>query len=89
MRSAGRALREGACPRGDLTLRIIGRDRRRVTTAQTFVGRRRIARVAAAPTMQVIRRPRVRTGRRYLLRVRADLRDGRRLTLDRRLRGCA
>ena len=89
VRSAGRALREGACPRGDLTLRIIGRDRGRVTAAQTFVGRRRIARGAAAPTAQVIRRPRVRSGRRYLLRVRADLRDGRRFTLDRRLRGCA
>jgi hypothetical protein len=30
----------------------------------------------------------VRAGRRYLLRVRADLRDGRVYTLDRRLRAC-
>jgi hypothetical protein len=55
----------------------------------TFVGRRRIARSSRAPTVQVIRRPRVRTGRRYRLRVRAELRDGRQLTLDRRLRSCA
>ena len=59
-----------------------------MTGAVTFVGRKRVARVSAAPVEQRIRRPRVRSGR-YLLRVRADLRDGRRLTLDRRLRGCA
>jgi hypothetical protein len=89
VRSAGRALRDGGCPRGDLDLRIVGRDRRRVTGAVTFVGRRRIAGASSKPIAQRIRRPRLRSGRRYLLRVRAELRDGRRLTLDRRLRGCA
>jgi arylsulfatase A-like enzyme len=89
VRSAGRALSEGDCVRGDLDLRITGHDRGRVTGAVTFVGRRRVARVSNAPVEQRIRRPRVRGGRRYVLRVRADLRDGRRLTLDRRLRGCA
>jgi hypothetical protein len=89
VRSAGRALREGDCARADLDLRLTGRDRGRVTGAVTFVGRRRIARASTAPVAQHIRRPRVRSGRRYRLRVRADLRDGRRLTLDRRLRGCA
>jgi hypothetical protein len=52
------------------------------------VGRRRVARSSSSPTHQAIRRPRVRGGRRYVLRVRTDLRDGRRVTLDRRLRGC-
>jgi N-acetylglucosamine-6-sulfatase len=89
VRSAGRALSEGDCPRANLGVRITGRDRRRVTRSVTFVGRRRIARSSTAPTVQIIRRPRVRAGRRYLLRVRAELRDGRRLTLDRRLRACA
>jgi arylsulfatase A-like enzyme len=89
LRSAGRPLRPGACPRGDLRLSIRGRDRGRVTGAQAFVGRRRIATVATPPISKRIRRPRVRGGRRYLLRVRAELRDGRLLTLDRRLRGCS
>ena len=70
-------------------MRIAGRDRVRVTRAETFVGRRRIVSAAAKAVSQRIRRPRVRGGRAYLLRVRAELRDGRRLTLDRRLRGCS
>ena len=87
--SNGRRLRDGACPPSDLDLRIAGRDRRRVSAAVTFIGRRRVARASSEPDAQRIRKPRVRPGRRYRLRVRADLRDGRRLTLDRRLRGCA
>jgi arylsulfatase A-like enzyme len=89
VRSAGRELREGACARDAIGVRITGRDRIRVTRAVTFVGRRRVARQSSSPTLQVIQRPRVRGGRRYLLRVRTELRDGRRFTLDRRLRGCA
>jgi N-acetylglucosamine-6-sulfatase len=88
LRSAGRTLPQGACPRGDLRVRIAGRDRRRVIGADVHVGKRRIARVAQPPISQRIRRPRVRTGRRYLLRVTAELRDGRVYTLDRRLRAC-
>ena len=87
--SNGRRLRDGACPPSDLDLRIAGRDRRRVSAAVTFIGRRRVARASSEPDAQRIRKPRVLPGRRYRLRVRADLRDGRRLTLDRRLRGCA
>jgi hypothetical protein len=88
LRSAGRSVREGGCPRGDLRVRIAGRDRKRVVSAAAYVGRRRIARVSAPPVSKRIRRPRVRTGRRYILRVRAELRDGRLMTLDRRLRAC-
>jgi N-acetylglucosamine-6-sulfatase len=88
LRSRGRALRAGSCPRGDLRVRIAGRDRKRVAGADVRVGRRRVARVAAGPVSRRIRRPRVRRGRRYLLRVQVELRDGRLLTLDRRLRAC-
>jgi N-acetylglucosamine-6-sulfatase len=88
LRSAGRTLSQGACPRGDLRVRIAGRDRRRVVGAEVHVGQRRIARVAAPPISRRIDRPRVRTGRRYRLRVTAELRDGRVYTLDRRLRAC-
>jgi N-acetylglucosamine-6-sulfatase len=89
VRSAGRQIPPGGCALGgDIHLRLAGRDRKRVTSAETFVGTRRIARVAGRPLSQRIRRPRVRAGRRYLLRVKAELRDGRIYTLDRRLRAC-
>ena len=88
LRSAGRTLTQGACPRGDLRVRFAGPDRRRVVGAEVHAGRRRIARVSVPPISRLIERPRVRTGRRYLLRVTVELRDGRRFTLDRRLRAC-
>jgi N-acetylglucosamine-6-sulfatase len=89
VRSAGRRVEPGRCARGDdLRLRLAGRDRERVTNAEVFVGGRRIARVAGGPISKRIRRPRVRPGRRYVLRVQAELRDGRIYTLDRRLRAC-
>jgi N-acetylglucosamine-6-sulfatase len=88
LRSAGRPLSPGACPRGDLRVRIAGRDRFRVVQAVVRVGNRRIARVAAPPISRRINPPRVRRGRRYVLRVQAELRDGRVYTLDRRLRAC-
>jgi N-acetylglucosamine-6-sulfatase len=88
--SQGLVLDQGDCaPGANLRVRISGRDRRRVVGALAFVGRRRIARVSTPPLSQLIRRPRVRRGRSYLLRVRAELRDGRQRTLDRRLRACA
>ncbi|MEA2400496.1 MAG: N-acetylglucosamine-6-sulfatase [Thermoleophilaceae bacterium] len=89
VRSAGRTLQDGDCVRADLDLRVTGRDRRRMTGAVAFVAGHRVARVSSAAVERRIRRPRVRGGRRYLVRVRADLRDGRRVTLDRPLRGCA
>jgi N-acetylglucosamine-6-sulfatase len=89
VRSAGRPVEAGRCARGtDLRLRLAGRDRERVTSAVAFVRGRRVARVAGGPISQSIRRPRIRAGRRYLLRVKAELRDGRIYTLDRRLRAC-
>jgi N-acetylglucosamine-6-sulfatase len=88
IRSSGRPLSPGACPRGDIRLRLGGRDRQRVTEAEAFVGHRRIATVEGPPISKRIHRPRVRPGRRYRLRVQAELRDGRIYTLDRRLRAC-
>ncbi|HEV3378664.1 MAG TPA: hypothetical protein VG126_15440, partial [Thermoleophilaceae bacterium] len=89
VRSAGRQVPPSGCARGtQLRLRLAGRDRERVTRATAYVGKRRIARVAGRPISQRVRRPRVRPGRRYVLRVKAELRDGRIYTLDRRLRAC-
>jgi N-acetylglucosamine-6-sulfatase len=88
LRSAGRKVAPGGCPRGDLRMQLGGRDERRVVRAEAFVGRRRVARVAKPPISKRIRRPRLRLGRRYRLRVKVELRDGRIYTLDRGLRGC-
>jgi arylsulfatase A-like enzyme len=89
VRSAGVRVEPGRCARGgDLRLRLAGRDRMRVTSAVAFVGGRRVARVAGGPLSQRVHRPRIRSGRRYVLRVKAELRDGRIYTLDRRLRAC-
>jgi hypothetical protein len=89
LRSKGRRVSDGGCPRGDLRVRIAGRDATQVVGADFRIGRRRLARVVAkAPISERLRRPHLRAGRRYLLRVRAELRDGRLLTLDRRLRAC-
>jgi N-acetylglucosamine-6-sulfatase len=89
VRSDGVRVEPGRCARGKtLRLRLAGRDRKSVTSAVAFVRGRRIARVAGRPISQRIRRPRIRAGRRYTLRVMAELRDGRVYTLDRRLRAC-
>ena len=70
-------------------MRIQGRDQRRVVGADFLVGRRLVQRIAApGPILQRLRHPRISPGRPYRLRVRAELRDGRLFTLDRRLRGC-
>jgi hypothetical protein len=60
----------------------------RVASAVAFVGKRRIARVAGRPISKRVRRHRLRPGRRYLLRLKTELHDGRIYTLDRRLRAC-
>jgi N-acetylglucosamine-6-sulfatase len=89
LRSRGRRVLPGGCPRGDLRVQLGGRDGSRVVGADFRVGRRRVQRVAApGPISQRLRRPRLRRGRRYLLRVRAELHDGRFFTLDRELRAC-
>jgi N-acetylglucosamine-6-sulfatase len=89
VRSAGRQVPPGGCARGaDLRLRLAGRDRERVRSAVAYVGTRRVARVAGGPISQRVRRPRVRPGKRFVLRMKTELRDGRIFTLDRGLRAC-
>ncbi len=89
LRSNGRTVPPGGCPAGDLRVRIRGRDERNVVGAHFRLGRRLVKRIAApGPISQRLRHPRIGPGRPYVLRVRAELRDGRLFTLDRRLRGC-
>jgi len=88
VRSRGRPLRSGGCARGDLRVRVSGRDARRVESADMTLGSRRIAKVSGRLISERISGKRLRRGRPYKLRVVAELRDGRRLTLDRRVRTC-
>ena len=68
-----------------------GRDRAKVIRADVLLGGRRVAALTTQPLLTTI--PRTRLARRassgpLTLRVRAELRDGRLLTLDDRLRAC-
>jgi arylsulfatase A-like enzyme len=87
LRSAGRPVR--SCLRRDLRLRLSGPERAKVLDADVLVGRRRIARFRKQPITERIPRAELRRHGSFRLRVRAETRDGRRLTLDRTLRACA
>jgi N-acetylglucosamine-6-sulfatase len=80
--------RPTACVPDDLQVRVSGPERRAVTAADVLLGRRRVARVSPPPLVRTIPHRRLRARRAVRLRVRAETRDGRRLTLDRRVRAC-
>jgi arylsulfatase A-like enzyme len=80
--------RATTCVPDDLLVRVGGPERRAVTAADVLLGRRRVARVSPPPLVRRIPHRRLRAGRAVRLRVRAETRDGRRLTLDRRVRAC-
>jgi hypothetical protein len=80
--------RPTSCVRGDLRVYLSGPEKRAVVAADVLVGRRRVARVSPPPLMRRIPQERLRPGRPFRLRVRAETRDGRRVTLDRRVRAC-
>jgi hypothetical protein len=89
LRSRGRPV--SACVSSDLRLRISGEDRAKVVWAEVRLGGRRVAALREQPLVTTI--PGARLARRasrgpLTLRVRAELRDGRLLTLDDRLRAC-
>ena len=80
--------RSTTCVPDDLQIRLSGPERRAVTAADVLLGRRRVARVSPPPLIRTIPHRKLRAGRAVRLRVRAETRDGRRLTLDRRVRAC-
>jgi hypothetical protein len=73
-----------------LQVRVEGTDRRLVASAAFFVRGRRTAsaRGPRAVADRVLRGAPVRAGRRFKLRARVELKDGRVFTLDRRPRAC-
>ena len=76
------------CVPGDLRVFVSGPEKKEVVSADVLVGSRRVARVSPPPLTRLIPHARLRPGRPFRLRVRAETRDGRRLTLDRRVRAC-
>jgi N-acetylglucosamine-6-sulfatase len=84
LRSRGRPL--STCLRGDLRVRVSGVDRTKVVRADVLLGSRRVATLRRQPLLTSI--PHRRLLRPQALRVRTELRDGRRYTLDGSLRPC-
>jgi N-acetylglucosamine-6-sulfatase len=76
------------CVPGDLRVFVSGPEKKEVVSADVLVGSRRVARVSPPPLTRLIPHARLRAGRPFRLRVRAETRDGRLLTLDRRVRAC-
>jgi hypothetical protein len=83
----GRTRRAG-CVAGNLKVGAFGPDAREVTRLVVLINGRRVAGAGRAPLRALVRRRRLPLGRQSLLRVRASTRDGRVLTLDRRLTRC-
>jgi arylsulfatase A-like enzyme len=86
LRSAGHPVT--SCLSRDLRLRVSGPEKAKVLDADVLVGKRRIARVRTQPITERIPHAKLANRGRFRLRVRAETRDGRRLTLDRVLRAC-
>jgi N-acetylglucosamine-6-sulfatase len=77
-----------SCVPGDLRVYVSGPEKEEVIGADVLVGSRRVARVNPPPLTRLIPHAQLQPGRPFRLRVRAETRDGRRLTLDRRVRAC-
>ncbi len=75
--------RRSRCVAGNVRVAAHGRDARQVSRLEVLLGGRRVASSRA-----VVKRLRLPRGRQSLLRVRATTRDGRVVTLDRRLTAC-
>jgi arylsulfatase A-like enzyme len=76
----------GRCPR-EVRVRLSGPERAGVVRADLLLGRRRVASVRNPPFLRSLRLRRPQR-RGQLVRARVTMRDGRRVTLDRRLRPC-
>ena len=83
-----RPRRRARCAHHSVRAVVTGRDRALVKRVDFLLGARRIARDSRAPFSKQVRRRGLATGRRYRLRARVSLRDGRKLTLRRRFRAC-
>ena len=85
LRSRRRPL--SSCLRSDVRVRVSGVDRAKVVRADVLLGSRRIATLRRQPLLATISRARLPRRGAKLLRVRAELRDGRHYTLTTRCAG--
>jgi N-acetylglucosamine-6-sulfatase len=76
------------CTGRDVRLGLGGKDARSVVRMDVLVGSRRVARDGRRPFRALVSSWRLRAGGGARVRVRAALRDGRAVTLDRRVRRC-
>lgn len=88
VRYRARRSSRGRCAPGPITVVVGGRDSRRVRRADFFSGRRRVARDRRRPFRARVPRAALRRGRVNALRARVVMRDGRQVTLSRRVRAC-
>ena len=77
-----------SCGRGTVRVRVSGAERARVVRAVILAGDRRLGRIGRRPLVRSLPRRLFRLGGARVLRVRVELRDGRVVTLDRRVPGC-
>jgi arylsulfatase A-like enzyme len=80
--------RRARCVAGNLRVGASGAVAGEVPRLVVLVDGRRVARAGRAPSRALVRGRRLPRGRQSLLRVRATTRDGRVVTLDRRLTAC-
>jgi N-acetylglucosamine-6-sulfatase len=90
-RLALRLRARAGCVPAPVRVRVEGRDRKLVSSATFFVSGRRAARTRGprAVADRVLRRAPVPRGRRFRLRARVTMKDGRVVTLDRKPRACS
>jgi Domain of unknown function (DUF4976) len=86
--SRRRSRRSARCVPEALGVRVTGAEGAKVLRADVSVAGKRVLRMVRKPLVRSIPRRRLPRGRRFLLRVRTTLRDGRVVTLDRRLSAC-
>jgi N-acetylglucosamine-6-sulfatase len=86
LRSDGRPV--GRCVRDDLRVRVSGKERSKVVRADVMVGRSRVVTLRGQPLLTTVRRAELPRRGKVALQVNAELRDGRKLTLDDSLRAC-
>jgi hypothetical protein len=84
--SRGRARRNQSCVARGVRLAVSGRERGRVERVQYFLGRRRLRSARRSPFSTSVRR--LPAGRAVRVRARVSTRDGRVVTLDRRVLAC-
>ena len=83
-----RTLRGRRCVYRDVRLGITGADGRRMESVRYTVGRRKLGSSRAVPFFVKVKRSRLPSGRRISVRARVSARDGRVITVDRKLLTC-